>query len=353
MKRVKTIVCFGGGNAMPKAVLEGLKKEKGVKITSVATMFDSGGSSGKLREEFNVLPPGDIRRHILALSEAPDWKKELWEWRFNSLGDVEVKPQPSQDRHKGHNFGNVFLAGLEYILRDYKKVLEVVHDFMELRHRALPITIDRTDLVAELEDGTIIEGEDEIDVPQKHNPNFKIKKLFLKPRVKIFPETKKAILNADLITIGPGDLYSSIIACFLPEGVKDALRKSRAKKIFICPPLTKLGETNNFSVLDFSNEIEKYLGFPLDYVIYNTEIPAQKRLNDYKRKEKSFLDLVYPVKPPVKCRLAAISPKAKLFNRVKINKDLNKKKFLGRNLLVKSCPIIYDSKKVAKIILGR
>ena len=327
-ERKRRIVCFGGGNAMPKAVLEVLKNYP-LKITSVSSMFDSGGSSGQLRKEFNVLPPGDIRRHILALSEAPNWKKDLWKWRFNSFGDVEVKPQPSQARHQGHNFGNVFLAGLEYILKDYQKALKLAHDFMEVKkHRALPITIDKTHLVAELEDGTIIKGEDEIDVPKKHNPNLRIKKLFLKPNSKIFPETKKAILNADLITIGPGDIYSSIIPCFLPEGVKEALKKSEAKKIFICPAITKLGETKDFSVFDFTNEVEKYLDFTLDYVIYNTEIPVQKRLKEYKRKEKLFLNLV------------------------KIDENLDKKKFIGKNLLVKSGPIIYDPEKVVKIILN-
>lgn len=320
-ERSRSVVCFGGGNAMPKALLEVLKRARSTKITSIASTFDSGGSTGKLREELDILPSGDIRRHILALSNAPAWKKNLWKLRF---GKEEFK-----GGHKGHNFGNLFLAGLEYILNDYQKALKLAHDFMEVKiHRALPITADKAHLSAELEDGTIIEGEDEIDVPQKHNPNLKIKKLFLKPKAKIFPETKKAILKADLITIGPGDLYSSIIACFLPEGVKEAIKKSQAKKIFICPAMTKLGETKNFSVLDFAQEVEKYLGHPLDFVIYNTEIPDKKRIEEYKKEEPLFLDLV------------------------KADKNLEKNKFLGKNLLVKSSPIIYDSKKVAKTILN-
>lgn len=321
MKRTKKIVCFGGGNAMPKAVLEGLVRCPGIKITSVAIMFDSGGSTGQMRKDFGVLPPGDIRRHILALSAAPNWKKNLWKIRF---GQEKFK-----GGHRGHNFGNVFIAGLEYILKDYRKVLKLTHNFLEVKkHRVLPITCDKTHLAAELEDGTIIEGEDEIDVPQKHNPNLKIKNVFLRPQAKIFPETKKAILKADLITIGPGDLYSSIIACFLPKGVKEAIQKSKAKKVFICPAMTKLGETNNFSVIDFIQEVEKYLGFALDYVIYNTEIPDKKRIKEYKRNEPLFLDLV------------------------RVDRNLNEKKFLGRNLLIKSGPIIYNSKKVARIILG-
>lgn len=321
MEKAKRIVCFGGGNAMPNAVLEGLKKEKGVKITSVATMFDSGGSSGELREEFNALPPGDIRRQILSLSDAPEWKKNLWKLRFGK--------EKFKGGHKGHNFGNVFLAGLEYILRDYRKVLNLAQVFLEVKkHRVFPATTDKAHLVANLENGTLIKGEDEIDVPKTHNPKLKIKNLFLKPKAKIFLETKKAILNADLITIGPGDLYSSLIPCFLPEGAREALEKSKAKKIFICPPMTKLGETDNFSVLDFTNEVERYSGCSLDYIIYNTEIPDKRRLNDYKRKEKLFSDLV------------------------KIDENLDKKKFLGKNLLIKSGPIIYNPKMVAKLILN-
>lgn len=322
MKRTKDIVCFGGGNALPKALLIGLKNYP-VNLTSVASMFDSGGSSGQLKEDFNVLPQGDIRRHILALSQAPGWKKKLWNFRFGR--------EKFKGGHRGHSFGSVFLAGLEYFLKDYRKTLSIARSFMEVKHRALPITTDKVNLAAELEDGTIIEGEDEIDVPRKHNPNLKIKKLFLRPRAKIFSDTKKAILKADLITVGPGDLYSSVIACFLPRGAKEAIKKSKAKKIFVCPAMTKLGETKDFSVFDFAKEAEKHLGDSFDFVIYNTKIPEKKRIREYKRKEKLFLDLV------------KIDPL--------INSGQAKDKFLGRNLLVKSGPVIYDSKKVAKLIL--
>lgn len=319
-KKIKKIVCFGGGNAVPKLLMAELKKYP-VEITGVTSMVDNGGSAGQLRVDFNVLPPGDIRRHILALSNAPEWKKDLWKFRFGR--------EEFEGGHKGHNFANVFIGGLEYILKDYKKVLKIVHDFMEVKekYQALPATIDKVQIIAELENGKIIEGEDEIDVPQKHNPKLKIRKVYLSPKARIFPETKKAILEADLITLGPGDLYSSTIPCLLPEGIKATFKKTKAKKIFICNSMTKLGETNNFSVLDFTNEIEKYLGCPLDFVIYNTEIPAQKRIKEYKKEEPLILDLV------------------------KAAQNLAKKKFIGKNLLVKSGPIIYDSKKVVKILL--
>ena len=320
-KKIKKIVCFGGGNAVPKLLLESLKKYP-VKITGITSMVDNGGSAGQLREDFDVLPPGDIRRHILALSDAPKWKKELLKFRFGR--------EKFPGGHKGHNFANVFIVGLEYILKDYRKVIEIMHNFMEIKkqHQALPATIDKVQLTAELENGKIVKGEDEIDVPKTHNPKLKIKKVYLKPKGKVFPQTKKAVIEADLITLGPGDLYSSIIPCLLSEGIKKAFKKSKAKKVLIVNPMTKFGETNNFSVLDFTNEIEKYMGCPLDFVIYNTEIPNEKRGEEYKKETPSIQDLV------------------------KIDKNLNKKKFIGKNLLVKSGLIIYDSKKVVKAILN-
>lgn len=318
-KKIKKIVCFGGGNVVPKLILEPLKKYP-VKITGITSMVDNGGSTGQLRKNFNVLPPGDIRRHILALSDAPKWKKDFWKFRFGQ--------EKFEEGHKGHNFANAFIGGLEYVLKDYKKALEIIHDFMEVKeHRALPATIDKTQLIAILENGKIVSGEDEIDVPKKHNPKIKIKKVFLEPKAKIFPETKKAIIEADLITLGPGDLYSSIICCLLPKGIKEAIQTSKAKKVLIVNPMNKLGETNNFSVLDFTNEIEKYMDCPFDFVLYNTEVPQKQRIKKYKKEEPLILNLVT------------------------INRNLDKKKFIGKDFLVKKGPIIYDSNKLAKILL--
>ena len=318
-KKIKKIVCFGGGNAVPKLILEPLKKYP-VKITGITSMVDNGGSTGQLRKDFNVLPPGDIRRHILALSDAPKWKKELWKFRFEQ--------EKFEGGHKGHNFANVFIGGLESILKDYRKVLGIVHNFMEVKkHWALPVTINKTQLMAILENGEIVSGEDEIDVPKKHNPKIKIKKVYLKPKVKIFSQTRKAIEVAGLITLGPGDLYSSAICCLLPEGVKEAIKKSKAKKVLIVNSMNKLGETNNFSVLDFTNEVEKYMGCPLDFVLFNTEVPQKERIKKYKKEEPLILDLVT------------------------INKNLDKKKFIGKDLLIKKGPIIYDSNKLSKILL--
>lgn len=315
----KKIICFGGGSATPQAILIRLKKHP-VKIFAIAAMLESGGSSGQLRIDFNVLPSGDLRRHLLALSEAPEWKKELFKFRLGR--------EVFDDGHMGHSFGNIFISGLEYILKDFKKVLKIIHDFLEVKGEVLPATIEKGHIRAILENGEVIFGEDEIDVPKKHSPNLKIKEVLLNSKVKAYPPTLKAIQKADLIVIGPGDLYSSLIPCFLPEGITRAIQNSKAKKVYICNLLRKYGETNDFTVLDFVKEIEKYLRIPLDFVIYNRGKPSAKRLAGYRKRHPEFLGLV------------------------KVNKNLPKKKFIGKNLLISFGPIIHDPNKAVKTILN-
>ena len=222
-KKIKKIVCFGGGSAMPEVVLVGLKKYP-FKIYATAAMLESGGSSGQLRTDFNVLPSGDLRRQLLALSEAPEWKRKLFKFRLGR--------EVFDDGHMGHSFGNVFISGLEYILKDFKKVLEISHDFLEVKGKVLPVTIENGHIYATLKNGETIFGEDEIDVPRKHNPNLKIKEIYLTRKVKAYPPILKVIKEADYIIIGPGDLYSSLLPCFLPEGIVRAIHNSKAKKIY-------------------------------------------------------------------------------------------------------------------------
>ena len=315
----KKIVCFSGGNAIPRAILTPLKMYP-VDITGIVSMVDNGGSSGQLREDFKVLPPGDIRRHILALSEAPQWKKDLWQFRFGR--------EEFDGGHVGHNFANAFIAGLEYNLKDYDKVLEAINEFMEVKGKTLPATIEQAQICAELENGEIIKGEDEIDVPQKHDPDLKIERVYLEPKVKAYQPTLDVILEADLIVIGPGDLYSSSIPCLLMDGMKEVFKKTKAKKVFVCNIMTKYGETNNFSVLDFSSEVERYMGCDFDHIIYNTKIPSKERLEKFKEEELGILDLV------------------------EINKNLDEKKFIGIDIIEENGPLIHDPEKLVKLIMS-
>lgn len=305
---------------MPKAVLLGLKKYP-VRLISITSMLESGGSTGQLREDLNVLPAGDISRHLVALSDAPLWKKNIFLFRFGR--------EKFPGGHIGHRFGTVFIAGLEYLLKDFEAALKISHEFLEIkRHRALPATIKITHAWAVLENGKIIKGEDEIDVPKRHSGKLKIKKIYLKPSARAYPPVLDEIKKADLIVFGPGDLYSSIIPCLLPRGMKEAIQKTGAKKIFICNLMTKYGETANFTVSDFINEFERYLGRDLDFAIYNNYFPEKKKIQNYRKEHPELLEMV------------KISPK------------LDKKKFIGKNLLKKGDLIEHDPGRVAKVIFS-
>ncbi len=315
VKTNKKIVCLGGGNAMPKAVLVGLKKYP-IKISVICSMLDSGGSAGRLRKDYKIVSLGDIRRAFLALANVSPIIKNLFNFRFKG-GFLN-----------GHNFANIFLTALKLITEDYEKTFREFGKILNIKNEVLPATLDNSNLYAILENGKIIKGEKNIDIP-KHNGNLKIKKVFLKPRAKAYPKALEAIKKADLITIGPGDLYSSLVQILLIEGISEAIRKSKAKKVYICNLMTKFGETNNFTVLDFVKEIEKYLGGELDYIIYNTKKPSPERLATFRKEMPLWLEMV------------------------KFDKKLIRdKKFIGANILLPSGPIVHDPNKLAKVIFN-
>jgi len=298
---------------MPKAVLTGLKKYP-VKLSVICAMLDSGGSAGRLRKDYNIVSPGDIRRTILALADTSPVIQDLFNYRFQT-GEL-----------KGHNFANLFITALELTTNNYEKTFQELNRILNVSHQVLPVTLDNANLCAVLENGKIIYGETNIDIP-KHKGSLKIKRVFLKPKAKAYPKAIEEIRNADLIIIGPGDLYSSLAQILLTDGISEAFKKTRAKKVFICNLMTKDGETNDFTILDFTKEIEKYMRGKLDFVIYNNFIPRKESIINYRKKHPELLDLV------------------------KINEKLPKEKFIGRNLLKKE-DIEHHPQKLAKIILS-
>lgn len=314
MPRHTHIVCLGGGNAMPKAVLAGLKKYP-VKISAICAMLDTGGSAGRLRNDYKISSPGDLRRAFLALANTSPIIENLFNYRFGE-GSLE-----------GHNFANLLIASLELSGFNYEKASRFLKKLLNVKHEVIPVTLDDSEIFAVLETGEVIRGETNIDIP-KHNGNIKIKQVYLKPKARAYPKALEAILKAHLITIGPGDLYSSLAQILLTEGISQALRKSKAKKIFICNLMTKYGETNNFSVLDFANEIEKYIGGSVDYVLYNTKNPSIKRLEKFKKENPYLLDLVA------------------------VNPFLERGKFIGTDILAERGGVIHDSNKLAKAIIN-
>ncbi len=310
----KHIVCLGGGNAMPKAVLSGLKKYP-VKISAVCAMLDSGGSAGRLRKDYKIVSPGDIRRAFLALANTSPIVENLFNYRFQT------------GEFKDHNFANLFITALELSANDYEKASKEIKRILNVRHEVLPVTLDNSEVYAVLENGRVIKGETNIDVP-KHNGQLKIKRVYLRPKARIYPRAFEAVKNADLIVIGPGDLYSSLAQILLTDGVSPAILKSKARKIYVCNLMTKYGETNNFGVSDFTRETEKLLGGKLDYVIYNAKKPSIIRLAQNKKEHPELL------------------------NMVEFDDSLDKRKFIGADILTESGAINHDAQKLSKLILN-
>lgn len=272
----KNVVVIGGGTGC-FTVLSGLKKYP-VNLSAIVTMADSGGSSRILREDFGILPPGDVRQALIALSCSEKSLANLFTYRFNEGSGLS-----------GHSFGNLLITALERIKGDFEKAVEEAGKLLNIKGEVIPVTLQNTNLYAVLENGQVIEGEDNIDVP-KHDPNLKIEKVYLKPQVKINPRARSAILKADLIIIGPGDLYTSIIPNLLVKSISRAVSESKAKKVYICNLMTKFGETNNFTGPDFIKEVERYLGGKfLDYVVFNNKKPSSTRVAKYEKEEAGFI----------------------------------------------------------------
>jgi uncharacterized cofD-like protein len=263
-----SIVSIGGGTGL-SSLLSGLKIHTGKEstasgsldapwietLTAVVTVTDDGGSSGRLREEFQILPPGDIRNCIAALAEDERLLTRLFQYRFESDGDLS-----------GHSFGNLFLAALTGVTGDFVEAIKVSSEVLAIKGRIFPSTMEDVSLVAELEDGRIVRGETKI--VEARSP---IKRLSLSHDCRPLPETLDAIKHADVITIGPGSLYTSIIPNLLVGDIVSAMNDSNALKVYICNIMTQPGETDGFTVedhlralLDYSPHLE------LDFVIVNS-----------------------------------------------------------------------------------
>ncbi|MDD8027010.1 MAG: YvcK family protein [Acidobacteriota bacterium] len=267
-KRRPRIVVIGGGTGSYNVLL-GLKKYD-VDLTAVVSMMDSGGSTGRLRDEFGFLPPGDARRCLVALSRDEGLLRSLFEYRFDRGLGLD-----------GHSFGNLFLTVLRDITGSDADAIKEAGKILHVQGSVLPVTIANCQLGAILENGQVVVGEKNISVP-KHNPKLKIRKLFPVPPIRIFKEAERSILAADKIVIGPGDLYTSILSNIIVGGVKSALHKSKARKIYVCNIMTKRGETSGYAAADHLRELEKYLGKgAITRIVCNDKVPAAGLLRKY------------------------------------------------------------------------
>ncbi len=252
------IVAIGGGTGL-SMLLKGIKHYTS-NVTAVVTVGDDGGSSGRLREELGVLPPGDIRNCIAALADDENLITELFQYRFKTGEGLE-----------GHSFGNLFLTALCSITGNMVKAVKESSNVLNIRGVVLPTTLDDMKLAAEFEDGTIVKGES--NIPEAHG---KIKRLFTEPSIcRALPDVIDAILDADLIILGPGSLYTSVIPNLLVSGIVDALMESKAKKIYVCNIMTQPGETDDYSVASHINALLNHAGGRkiIDAVLVNSSLP--------------------------------------------------------------------------------
>ncbi len=268
MARTRKIAVIGGGTGSFQ-ILSGLRRYDDIALTSIVTMTDSGGDSGRLREEFGVLPPGDIRRCLLALSEETALMRNLFDFRFTD--------EPLQGRH----FGNLLFLVLTKMLGSEKDAVTAIGKILKIRGSVLPISWDNVHLCAELVDGRTVKKECNIDKP-RHDPEIPIRRVYLEPPAKPNPDALAAIAAADYLVLAPGDLFTSTIPNLLVEGVPEALRNARAPLTYVLNLMTKRGETNGYSAAQHVEQIERYAGRAPDAILAHQGPLAEEMVERYR-----------------------------------------------------------------------
>lgn len=272
----KKVVILGGGNGL-STLLRGIKNFP-VDITAIVTVSDDGKSTGKLREEFNIPAVGDIRRVLVSLAETEPLVEELFNYRFQTTSELN-----------GHTVGNLLLTAITNIAGNMSDGIESLGKVLNLKGKVLPLTEDNCTLMAEMQDGSIIEGEHNIT-----EYDGVIKEVFYKEKPVLTPETMKAIKEADLIVLSMGSLYTSIIPNLIVKEMIDQIDASNAKIMYVCNIMTQPGETDNFKVSDHINILNKYLGKrKVDTVIVNNGNITQEIIEKYsvlEQKDPVILD---------------------------------------------------------------
>ncbi len=307
-----------GGGTGNYVVLRGLK-DYPVDLTAIVTMADDGGSTGVLRDELGVLPAGDVRQCIVALSESSELMRNLMNYRFD------------ESFLSGHAFGNIFLSALEKVTGSFETAIEEVSRVLNIRGKVLPVTTQHVRLKMILKDNQVLESEKEIYLSKRIDQGYNA--IFLDPYPKANPEAISRILNADAIVIGPGGLYTSVIANFLVDGVTESLRKTSAIKIFVVNLMNRRGQTTGFKVSDYIRELELFLGEGvIDYIIVNEQQPSQELIDRYSE-EGDLVECDLTDARIIRAPLLGALDKA------------NKRDILKRNL------IRHDSDRLARILI--
>lgn len=258
------IAVIGGGTG--SFTLLSALKEHTSQIAALVNMADDGGSTGVLRDELGVLPPGDVRQCLVALSESPNIRN-LFNYRFEE-GSLQ-----------GHAFGNLFLTALEKMTGDFGKGLEVASEVLNVRGVVEPITLTNVTLAMKTAARGEVRGEFQIGDMDFGGER---PELWLEPKAEPNPCALRAIETADIVVIAPGHLYGSLAPALIVPGIGEALKKSKAYKVYVCNLVTKPGQTDGYEVTDFASEIERFAGTHfLDAVLYNTEKPSDELLDKY------------------------------------------------------------------------
>ncbi|OGN64711.1 MAG: hypothetical protein A3E80_04655 [Chlamydiae bacterium RIFCSPHIGHO2_12_FULL_49_9] len=266
---MKKVVVIGGGTGN-FVVLKGLKKYQ-LDLTAIVSMADDGGSTGILRDELGVLPPGDVRQCLVALSNSSRLMRSLMNYRFENGG------------LGGHSFGNLLLSALEKVTGSFEKAVEEAGKILYIKGKVIPVTTHQVRLRMVLNNRRILEGEKEIYLSHEIEKGYDT--IYLEPYPKVNPRVIEEIANADLVVLGPGGLHTSLIPNLLVEGVSEAICKSAAKKVFVLNLMNRKGQTTGFKASHYLNEIVRFLGRDVfDHILINSQ-KAPKELIDVYAKE--------------------------------------------------------------------
>jgi uncharacterized cofD-like protein len=317
MKKSKNlnIVLIGGGTGLSNLIL-GIKKYS-KNISAIVAVTDDGGSSGRLIKDYGILPPGDIRNCLVSLAEEDSFMSKLFSYRFGGSGDIS-----------GHSFGNLFIMAMSDIFGSFEAGLLEASKILAIEGKVIPASLEKITLCAELNNGQVLKGETNISKSKS-----KIKKIFLVPSsCKGSSVALDAIKKADIIVIGPGSLYTSIIPNLLIKDIKIALKKSKAKKIFVCNIMSQPGETTGYSASNHLEELIKHIGKGIiDYMMVNNSLIPSRLIPLYKKYNS------YPV---------SYTKSDFVFGVKQIFGD-----YVSRNILKDSKYARHDSQKLAKAIM--
>ena len=293
MRELGRVVAMGGGTGLP-AVLEALKPRcddpmaEGCQISAIVTVTDDGGSSGRLRRGMGSLPPGDIRKCLVALSDAPEVMRDLFQYRFTG-GDLE-----------GHSLGNLLIAALADVTGDFATALSHVHDILAIRGRIYPSTLDSVQLLAERTDGSVVLGEHALPIPGKA-----VRRLKLHPdQCSALPEACRVLEDADLVLLGPGSLFTSVLPNLLVRDLADSLRATSGLKVYLCNLTTQPGETDGFTASQHVKTLMVHVGpWVCDTVLCNTTPLPPGLSAQYSQSQSQAVEIDLPALHDLGCRV--------------------------------------------------